>query len=46
MFILFNFQNISFERLEAVCEGLKTNTNLEILEMASVAMTDRVAKVR
>lgn len=39
-----NIKNISFERLEAICEGLKTNTNLEILEMASVAMTDRVAK--
>ncbi|XP_045183759.2 tropomodulin-like isoform X2 [Mercenaria mercenaria] len=39
-----NIKNISHERLEAVCEGLKTNTNLEILEMASVAMTDRVAK--
>lgn len=40
-----SFQNISLERLEAVCEGLKTNTHLENLEMASVAMTDRVAKV-
>lgn len=39
-----NIKNISHERLEAVCEGLKTNTNLEILEMASVAMTDRVAR--
>lgn len=39
-----NIKNISLERLEAVCEGLKKNTNLEILEMASVAMTDRVAK--
>jgi len=39
-----NIKNISFERLEAICEGLKTNTELETLEMASVAMTDRVAK--
>ncbi|KAL4216566.1 Tropomodulin-1 [Mactra antiquata] len=39
-----NIKNISHERLEDICEGLKTNTNLEILEMASVAMTDRVAK--
>ncbi|XP_052261423.1 tropomodulin-like isoform X2 [Dreissena polymorpha] len=39
-----NIKNISFERLEAVCDGLKSNTQLEVLEMASVAMTDRVAK--
>ncbi|WAR29559.1 TMOD2-like protein [Mya arenaria] len=39
-----NIKNISYERLEAVCDGLKTNTQLETLEMASVAMTDRVAK--
>ena len=38
-------QNISLERLIEVVEGLKTNTKLEILEMASVKMTDKVAKV-
>ena len=43
--VLLLLQNISLERLEAVCDSLKTNTNLENLEMASVAMTDRVAKV-
>ncbi|KAL5020441.1 hypothetical protein ScPMuIL_003333 [Solemya velum] len=39
-----NIKNISHERLCAICEGLKTNTHMEILEMASVAMTDKVAK--
>lgn len=39
-----NIKNISHERLEQIFEGLKTNTNLDILEMASVALTDRVAK--
>ena len=40
-----SLQNISHERLGEIFEGLKTNTNLDILEMASVALTDRVAKV-
>ncbi|KAK3096233.1 hypothetical protein FSP39_024800 [Pinctada imbricata] len=39
-----NIKNISLERLIEVVSGLKTNTNLEILEMASVKMTDKVAK--
>lgn len=39
-----NIKNISHERLGEIFEGLKTNTNLDILEMASVALTDRVAK--
>lgn len=39
------FQNISLERLCEFCEALKTNTQLETLEMASTAATDKVAKV-
>nr|XP_034321358.1 tropomodulin-1 isoform X1 [Crassostrea gigas] len=39
-----NIKNISVERLIEVCETLKTNTTLETLEMASVNMTDKVAK--
>lgn len=38
-------QNISIERLCEVCEALKTNTQLETLELASTAATDKVAKV-
>lgn len=39
-----NIKNISHERLEEIFDGLKTNTNLDILEMSSVALTDRVAR--
>lgn len=39
-----NIKNISHERLAEIFEGLKTNTNLDTLEMSSVALTDRVAK--
>ncbi|KAJ8313398.1 hypothetical protein KUTeg_009026 [Tegillarca granosa] len=41
-----NLNNIkmSIEKLIEFCEGLKTNTHLETLEMASVAATDSVAK--
>ncbi|XP_060075182.1 tropomodulin-1-like [Ylistrum balloti] len=40
-----NIKNISYERQIEVIEGLKSNTCLETLEMANVAMTDRVASV-
>ncbi|CAG2199773.1 TMOD [Mytilus edulis] len=39
-----NIKNISLERLCEFCEALKTNTQLETLEMASTAATDKVAK--
>ncbi|XP_048748934.1 tropomodulin-like isoform X2 [Ostrea edulis] len=39
-----NIKNVSVERLIEVCESLKSNTTLETLEMASVNMTDKVAK--
>ncbi|XP_061167763.1 tropomodulin-1-like isoform X2 [Saccostrea echinata] len=39
-----NIKNISVERLIEICDALKTNTVLENLEMASVNMTDKVAK--
>lgn len=39
-----NIKNISVERLCEVCEALKTNTQLETLEMASTAATDKVTK--
>ncbi|XP_021354550.1 tropomodulin-1-like isoform X2 [Mizuhopecten yessoensis] len=40
-----NIKNISNERQTEIVEGLKTNTCLETLEMANVAMTDKVASV-
>lgn len=39
-----NIKNISIERLCEVCDALKTNTQLETLEIASTAATDKVAK--
>lgn len=47
--MMLNFYSLfqmSIEKLIDFCEGLKTNTCLETLEMASVAATDSVAKVR
>ncbi|XP_069102435.1 tropomodulin-1-like isoform X1 [Argopecten irradians] len=38
-----NIKNISNERQMEIIEGLKSNTCLETLEMANVAMTDKVA---
>lgn len=39
-----NIKNISIERLCEICEALKTNSQLETLEMASTAATDKIAK--
>jgi len=38
-----NIKNISVERLEALCQALKSNTQLLRLDMASVDATDRIA---
>ena len=44
-FILFLKQNISVEKLNRIFEAMETNTNLKILNMSNVDMTDSVGKV-
>ena len=39
------FKNISYEKMEQLIEGMKTNTYIQVLSLSNIEMPDSVGKV-